>query len=149
MRIPLLAMAVALLLAGCAGSGTKDGTAPDATSSGTGAPTTTAPSHMAAKTVDVKMQGNRFVNETVTIYVGDSIRWTNLDSVGHSVKTDSGPASIDNKPNCVSGILPAPVCMGSGETLVWKSASAGTIAYHCPAHAQGMKGTLVVLEHPA
>ena len=141
MRSVALIAVLAFTLAGCSSSSTP-------TTTTTGTMTGMDHMHMAAKTVDVALSGNRFVNDTVTIYVGDSVKWTNKDSVGHSVTSDAGQTdTFDNKPNCAAGVLPSPVCMASGETFSHTFAKAGSTKYHCRAHS-GMVGTIVVQEHP-
>lgn len=66
---------------------------------------------------------------TLTIKAGDSVTFTNNDSVGHSVVADDG--SFD------TGIL----AQGQSKTLVFSKA--GTFAYHCSVHPS-MKAAIVV-----
>ena len=37
-----------------------------------------------ANTIDVKIQNFQFIGKDITISVGDTVRWTNLDSTTHT-----------------------------------------------------------------
>ena len=141
--LPLLAILV-LGLAGCA--------TPSSTTT-----TTTGMDHehmhmMMAKTVDVAMKGDKFVNDTVTIYQGDTVRWTHMDGMTtpHNVVADDG--SFDSNPNCAStipiGVPASQVCMVGGQTYMHTFDKVGTVTYKCRVHAN-MKGTVVVRAHDA
>jgi plastocyanin len=135
-----VAALAALALAGCSGSSNDNGNGMSMSGSMSG-------SMMMAKTVAVAMKGNKFVNETVTVYVGDTVKWTNQDTVSHSVTTDSGAAeSFDSNPNCAAPVLPAPACTPGGGTYSHTFTKAGTTKYHCRVHSM-MTGTVIVLDH--
>ena len=99
-----------------------------------------------SKTVDVVLQGNQFVNSTITIYEGDTVRWTHNDGmIGHNVASDN-PA-FNSHPNCALPVLPAPLCMADGEVYTQHFGEVGDVAYVCEVHS-GMTGTIRVLAHP-
>jgi plastocyanin len=81
----------------------------------------------------VTIAGFAFDPATVTIQVGDSVTWTNEDSVGHTAT--AGDGSFDT----------GPIANGASETVTFDSA--GTFAYVCSIHPQ-MAGSVVV-EAPA
>jgi plastocyanin len=79
--------------------------------------------------VQVSLKDFRMDPETVTVQVGQSVTWTNNDSVTHDVVGDNNEFD--------SGTL-AP-----GATFTFTFESAGTITYHCSIHPS-MKATVVV-----
>jgi plastocyanin len=87
-----------------------------------------APAVLAA-TKAVKIAGFAFAPSSVTVKVGDTVDWTNGDSVGHTATADDG--SWD------TGTIAA----GTKASLTFTSA--GTFAYHCTIHSS-MHGTIVV-----
>src|SRR5437899_1478779 len=117
MRTLLLPALLALLLAGCSSTTST-------TTTTTSAGPTMDHQHMAAKTVEVAMRGNKFVNETVTVYVGDTVKWTNQDQVGHTVTATSG-ATFDSNPNCAAPVPAAPICIAPGGTYSYLTVKAG------------------------
>jgi plastocyanin len=115
-------LALALVAAGCGGDDDDNGggggggqqQAPAATSGGG----------------QVTMKDIKFNPSTVNIKVGDTVTWTNEDSVGHDVTGDgfkSGPAGG----------------LQSGDTFKHKFDKAGTFKYQCTVHP-GMTGEVVV-----
>jgi plastocyanin len=79
---------------------------------------------------DVTMKDIKFNPAKVTIKKGQTVVWTNDDSVGHDVTSDTfksgSPGGIEN-----------------GQTFQHKFAKAGTFKYRCSVHP-GMEGTVVV-----
>jgi len=114
-----------VLVAGCGGSSSKSSS--NTTSSSQAA--TPAPA-AAGGAVAVKMQNIQFSPKSVTAKVGQTVKWTNDDSVDHNVIATSGATFK-------SSIVPA------GSTYSFKATKAGTIQYVCTIHP-GMAGTLVV-----
>ena len=108
------ALAVALLLAGCGGS--------------SGADSTTAKTSGDVVTVD--MSNIQFDPKTVTVKLGQTVKWVNEDQVVHDVKADSGATFSSD-------------LFGHGKSYAFKPTKAGTIAYECTVHP-GMTGTLKV-----
>jgi plastocyanin len=118
--LPALAVTAALA-AGCGGDdngGTSAATAPASTPASAGG------------AVAVKMKDIQFVPKDVTVKAGQTITWTNDDSVNHNVIAESG-ASFRSKD------------FGEGGSFSFKAAKAGTIKYVCTIHP-GMTGTITV-----
>jgi plastocyanin len=94
------------------------------------------------KTYDVAMQGFAFSQPTLTIKVGDTVTWTNMDSATHTVSSDSGS-------ELSSGMLSGSSSGGayssatSGGTYSHTFTTAGTFSYHCAVHPN-MKATVIV-----
>lgn len=80
---------------------------------------------------DVSIVDMSFSSDDVTISTGDSILWTNNDSVAHTVTSDTG--AFD------SGVLEP------GDTYALDFDTAGTYSYHCSIHST-MTGTITVEE---
>jgi plastocyanin len=123
-RILAVLAAMAALAAGCGekeshGSGTAGGNAKDAQTASGG------------KTVSVKMKDILFVPEMVTARVGQTVRWTNEDSIAHTVKAEHG-ASFASK------------ALGKGDTYEQKVTKPGRISYVCTIHPS-QKGTIEVV----
>jgi plastocyanin len=78
----------------------------------------------------IEISNFAFSPATLTISVGDSVIWTNGDSVSHTVTSDSGN-ELSSSP------------LGNGQTYSHTFATAGTFSYHCSIHPM-MKGTIVV-----
>jgi plastocyanin len=123
-RLPLLlaaACALALVAAGC-GSSSKKTTAnpPPAASS-------TQPS--SGGTVTVDMKNIAFSPNSVTVKVGQTVKWVNQDTVAHNVTAQSGAFKSTN--------------FGPGGSFTFKATKPGTFGYVCTIHP-GMNGTLIV-----
>ncbi|MEI6478350.1 MAG: cupredoxin family copper-binding protein [bacterium] len=71
-----------------------------------------------------------FANPDVTIKVGDSVTWTNKDSMAHTVtSSDGGPLSSSN--------------LSTGQAYSFTFNEKGTFKYHCAIHPS-MTGTVTV-----
>ncbi len=119
-------IAIVVLLAACSGkTATMQSYAP--TSS------TLAPSSAEniPATPEVEIKGFAFSPGTLTIKVGTTVKWTNQDSVAHTVTSDTGLFD--------SGDLAA------GDTFSFTFTQAGTFAYHCTMHPS-MTATIIVTE---
>jgi plastocyanin len=128
-RVSTVALALPLLLlvlAGCGSSSSSSTTSATGTSSSTPAPATGA-----ATTVAVSMQNIAFNPTSVNAKVGDTVKWTNNDSVAHNVTYVSGPKFTSSS------------TFSGGGTFSLKLTKAGTIQYRCTIHP-GMNGTIVV-----
>lgn len=118
------------LAIGCAGN--KEAT-PAQTPAVTPVETPVAPSNVTPQPVDqgkiaeVKIQNSAFNPASVEILTGDTVRWTNLDSIDHTV---TGPG-FDSK------------VLKGGDTYEFLFTDAGTYNYNCSIHPS-MKGTVVV-----
>jgi plastocyanin len=80
---------------------------------------------------NIDIQNMAFSPSTVTINVGDIVKWTNLDSVDHSATEDSTAPLFD------SGLL------SNGQTYMLTGLGVGTYNYHCTPHPS-MTGTIIV-----
>lgn len=108
-------------------------------------------------TVDVKMLGDdkgyRFDPVSVTVKVGDAVKWTNVSGGPHNVTfwADSIPAGAAaqlgaNMPNTMAP-LTGPLLVNPNATYVVSFAGVkpGVYHYYCTPHlALGMKGTVTV-----
>ncbi len=160
----VLVMAAALMTA-CGGgdknAATTDTTAATPVASDTAAPAATASAGTAApitgKTIDVKMigdaQGYRFDPASITLKVGDGIRFTNVTGGPHDVTfwPDSIPAGAAaqlgaNMPSTI-GPMTGPLLVTPNATYLVSFAglTAGTYHFYCTPHlAMGMKGVVTV-----
>ena len=107
-------IAFAIALAGCSG-GASSSTPP---ASSTGGSSGSAP---AAGATAVTISNFAFSPAEITVKVGDTVTWTNQDSVGHTVTSDDGSFASQN-----------PIAQGG--TYSFKFAKAGTYTYHCAVH---------------
>ena len=122
-RLPLVFLAAAALLgAGCGSDDEED--------SGSESPVQTAkPAGGSGQQVQM-VSGNEFQPKGIAVNVGETITWTNADSVPHNAvaKEGEGPKSE---------LLP------KGKTYSFTPDSAGRIEYVCTIHP-GMEGTIEV-----
>jgi plastocyanin len=118
-------LALALVAAGCGGGGDDNG------GGGGGSGDNSAPAPSASGGGgSVTMKDIKFNPSTVNVKVGDTVTWTNDDSVGHDVTGDgfkSGSAGD----------------IQGGATFKHKFDKAGTFKYRCTVHP-GMEGEVVV-----
>ena len=115
------AVAVALSAAAGACGSSSAPTTPAATSSA-GAP---------AATATVKIVNFMFQPMAVTIKAGGTVRWVQVDSVGHSVQSDTGA-------------WPTSAVLMPGQTFSHTFPRAGTYSYICGVHTY-MHGTVKVV----
>jgi plastocyanin len=123
----LLLATLALGVAGCGGSDNNDSGNSDTTS------TPAKPANSGGGgggTVEVNMKNIQFVPQAITAKVGQTIHWTNGDSVAHTVTSKSG-ANFD------SGTL------DPGSDFSFKATKAGVINYVCQIHPN-QTGTITV-----
>lgn len=81
------------------------------------------------KIVEVKIQNSAFNPASVAILTGDTVRWTNKDSIAHTVRG----LGFDSK------------VLEEGDIYEYLFTDAGTYNYNCSIHPS-MKGTVVVSE---
>jgi plastocyanin len=106
-------------------------TAPESTT--TTAPvvaSTTTSVPMSSSYYSIDISGFSFAPSALTVQVGDTVTWTNLDSAGHTV-------TFSGSPTLSSGGLQ------EGDTHSVTFDSVGTYAYGCSPHAS-MQGTITV-----
>jgi plastocyanin len=122
----LLLALTALVAAGCGGSSKNDSSS--SSSSPASAPTTsTSSGGGGGKTVVIAMKNIAFKPQTVTVKVGDTVKWENQDSAPHDVV--GGPIKSNT--------------FGNGGSFTYKPTKAGKISYVCTIHP-GMAGVLNV-----
>jgi len=109
-------LVAALAMAGCGGT------------SYTAAPCTAA-SATAATSVDIR--GSAFSPKCIKVSAGDTVTFTNNDTVPHTVTADDGT---------YDGAL---ATTGVTKVFTHPFPTAGTSAYHCTIHL-GMTGTVIV-----
>jgi plastocyanin len=78
---------------------------------------------------EVVMKNLAFEPATVTIKAGESVTWTNQDSMNHTVVADNGEFESS--------------ALGNGAAFSFTFDKAGTYPYHCSIHPS-MKATIVV-----
>ena len=79
--------------------------------------------------VNIEMKGFAFNPQEVTVKVGTTVTWTNMDSAGHDVKAADGSWGSDTLTN--------------GQSFSKVFDQAGTYAYVCTFHPK-MTGTIIV-----
>lgn len=132
----LLAAAAATLIAGCGSSGSQSsssgGSSSGGSSSSSSTPSSSSSSGGSASggAVVVKMQNIAFSPKQLTAKVGQTIKWTNDDSVDHNVTATAGASFHSSN-------------LGQGGTYETKLTKPGTISYVCTIHP-GMTGTITV-----
>ncbi len=83
-----------------------------------------------AATRHVTIVRSGFLPTSITVTVGDTVTWTNNDSVGHDVTADSFSSG-------------EPGGMAPGDTFEHTFEEAGSFDYVCTVHP-GMEGTVTV-----
>jgi plastocyanin len=91
-----------------------------------GGPTSTP----ASGTSDVTVQNNQYAPKDHVVSLGSTVRWTNKDSVPHTITSDT--AGQFSSPN-----------LGQNGTYEHTFTTAGRYAYHCAIHP-GMTGSITV-----
>ena len=79
---------------------------------------------------DIDIKGFAFSPSIITIKQGDSVTWTNMDSVLHTVTSDSG-TELDSE------------LLSKGNSYTHTFNEKGTFDYHCTPHPS-MTGNVVV-----
>jgi plastocyanin len=126
--VALLAVLTGALAASACGGGSNEKATPAATSAPGTPKATQAAATPQAEGVSVEIKNFAFDPETVTIAVGQTVTWTNQDSVVHTVVGDGGLDSGD---------------LSKGDSYSKTFDTAGTFDYHCSIHPQ-MKGQVIV-----
>ncbi len=127
----LTVAACAAAVAGCGGGGSSSssGTAAAPTPAATSA---AAPATSSGGAVQITMKNIQFAPSKATVKVGQTVKWTNDDSVVHDVSATSGAKFKSD-------------LFAKGKTYEFKATKPGTIKYVCTIHP-GMDGTLTVVK---
>ena len=128
-RLLAFTAGLGLLLAACGDdSGSDDGQASSDSTEATAAPAgSNCPS-------DVCMNGIAYTEGEITVAAGDTVTWTNLDAVAHTVT--AGTPDAPQPEAADSGNIE------QGETFDFTFAAPGIYPYFCTIHPQ-MLGTVV------
>jgi plastocyanin len=113
-----LSVLAILVLAGCSGSTSTGTSTPASTSSGGGA---------AASGTTITEQNFAFSPTTATVKAGDTVTFTNNDSVAHNVKIDGKELGVQQP----------------GESKTWTAPKDGSYPYSCIIHPS-MTGQITV-----
>ena len=85
------------------------------------------------RTITVSIAGFEFVPSTISINIGDTVKWVNDDAPPHKVVADSS----SNIPGLESGML------NTGDSFSFTFNTVGSFGYFCQVHPS-MKGTIIV-----
>ena len=131
-------VALALTFAACGDDNNDDngGSSSAGTTTTEQTDTTAAKKPSGGQTVEVSMKDIAFNPGSITVNKGDTVTWTNDESIGHDVTKTDGPG-----PDFSSG---DPGGMGEGDTFSETFKTAGEIKYECTVHAPSMSGTITV-----
>jgi plastocyanin len=121
---------LALVLAACTTAPAPTTAAPAAPQA-TAAPATDMPASN-ANAVAVTIQNFAFDPSNLTVKTGTTVTWTNMDSVNHTVTSDTGLFD--------SGEL------GKGSTFSYTFDKAGVYTYYCIPHHSKMQATVTVTD---
>jgi len=127
----LACLALGLVAAGCGGD---DNSSSSSDSGGDGASKAEEPSGGGG--AKVGMQNVQFVPKDITVKPGETITFTNDESIPHDVHKTSGPGK-DFSSGDTGG-------MQQGDTFELKLDEPGKYGYVCNVHAPGMAGTITV-----
>ena len=116
------------------------------------------PAPAGAATRSVSIPNRSFSPQTISIAVGDTVRWTNNSGDQHTVTATSESTSLgesfDSSPNC--GSLLFSDCLRPGRSFSHTFTTHGTFTYYCRRHGSdaafgscGMCGQVVVVRKPS
>jgi plastocyanin len=126
----LTVAACAAAVAGCGGGGSSSSS--DTGAASAPAATSAAPATASGGAVQITMKNIQFAPSKATVKVGQTVKWTNDDSVVHDVSATSGAKFKSD-------------LFAKGKTYEFKATKPGTIKYVCTIHP-GMDGTLTVVK---
>jgi plastocyanin len=129
--IGLIIACLALGLAACGGDDDSGGG-----SSGGGSSTGQSGGSSSGGGTSVSMENIQFSPNDLTVKAGQTVTFTNNESVPHDVHKESGPGG-DFSSGPDGG-------MQQGDTFKLKLDKPGTYKYVCHVHAPGMSGTITV-----
>lgn len=96
-----------------------------------------------AKTYNVVIRGLSFIPTPIDITVGDTVIWTNNDTVSHTITSDAQSSDSQTAASGSSTELHSET-LAPGQTYTHKFTTAGVYRYHCSIHTY-MRGAVVVL----
>jgi plastocyanin len=126
----LSCLALGLVAAGCGGDDGSD------SSADSGTKTSSEPAAGGGGGAQVGMKNVQFDPKDLTVKAGETITFTNDESIPHDVHKTSGPG-----PDFSSG---GDGGMQQGDTFELKLDKPGKYDYVCHVHAPGMAGTITV-----
>src|SRR5689334_22645512 len=85
----------------------------------------------AAAQINVMIEHYQFSPADLSVHVGDTVTWTNMDDAPHTVTTSSGPDKISSP------------TLNKGDTFSFTFTKTGVYAYYCAVHPD-MKGSVNV-----
>jgi plastocyanin len=130
--IALILACLALGLAACGG----DDDSGSGSSGGGGSSTGQSGGSASGGGTSVSMENIQFSPKDLTVKAGQTVTFTNKESVPHDVHKESGPGG---------GFSSGPDGgMQQGDTFKLKLDKPGTYKYVCHVHAPGMSGTITV-----
>ena len=154
MRVPAIALGVALLVAACGGE-KKAGTPAESTAAAPPAAPAAAPATGATHVIQMVAQGTnvfKFIPDNVTIKAGDAVVFKGVSGSAHDVAfvADSIPAGADKILNAAIQDKPqdlATKMISDGDSVVisFAGAPAGVYKFYCIPHmAMNMRGSITV-----
>lgn len=102
------------------------------TSNSTQSETSQTPDSETGAIKEVEIANFKFAPQTLTVKVGDTVKWTNQDSTQHNVTADDSSSDAPDGP-----------LLSKGESYSFTFKKAGTYKYHCDPHPQ-MQATVIV-----
>ena len=132
----LLALMLACLALGLAACGGDDDSGGSSGDGGSSTGQSSGGSSSGGGGASVGMQNIQFDPKDITVKAGETITFTNDESVPHDVHKESGPGG-DFSSGPDGG-------MQQGDTFELKLDQPGTYEYVCHVHAPGMAGTITV-----
>jgi plastocyanin len=126
----LLTAVLALAVAGCGSDSTSTSTSAPAASTDSAPAAAATAANSGTGTITVEMKNIQFSPKNISITVGQTLKWIDLDSVEHNVVADSG---ADFKSDV----------FGQDGSFEWTATKPGKIEYECTLHP-GMVGTITV-----
>lgn len=97
----------------------------------------------AALGTDVTIQDFNYTPSDLTVVVGTTVRWTNLDSMEHTVTSQTGPGTLIPSGVFDSGLF------SLGHFYEFTFTQVGVYYYYCVPHGSSMQAVVRVVGAPA
>lgn len=91
---------------------------------------------------NVTIENFAFTPENLTIRVGDTVRWTNLDFIGHDVTAQTGQGTL-----VPSGAFGSPL-LDYENVFEFTFTAAASHFYYCQPHGSSMQGSVTIVPPP-